>query len=557
MQAEGIRPFFCWRWPLDNLTPPSPMIPLSSAKGFFAPVLHAHLPFVRHPEYEDCLEEDWLFEAITETYLPLLRMMERLEEDGCGFRLTIVLTPTLCQMLADPLLQERYRAHLDGLIELTEKEVERTRTTPEFNAVARMYNERLTEARRVYDDHYAGRLLDGFRRFHESGSIEIITCAATHGFLPLLRTHPEAVRAQILTGAEHFRQTFGWHPKGMWLPECGYYPGLDEHMKEAGIRYFFLDSHGVLFADKRPHYGVFAPLYCHSGVAAFGRDMESSRSVWSAQDGYPGDFRYREFYRDIGYDLDYEYIRPYIHESGIRTSTGLKYHRITGRVDLHDKQPYDPAAAREAAAEHAGNFMFNRQQQVLHLASLMDRPPLIVSPYDAELFGHWWYEGPEFLEFLIRKLHYDQDDIRMVTPSEYLEAYPKNQVATPCESSWGNRGYSEVWLDGSNDWIYRHLHKAAERMTCLARRFRSPADLQRRALNQAARELLLAQASDWAFIMKTNTMVSYAIKRTRDHLLRFNDLYGMLVEDRLDEQKIQLMEEKDNAFPSIDFSVYA
>lgn len=526
-------------------------------QGFFAPVLHAHLPFVRHPEYADCLEEDWLFEAITETYLPLLFMMEGFERDGVSFRLTMVITPTLCTMLEDGLLQERYLRHLEGLIELSNKELERTRPHPEFHAVAEMYAAKLEACRNAFTGRYKGRILDGFRHFQQAGHIEIATCCATHGFMPLIRSVPEAARAQVLVAADHYEQTFGRRPKGIWLPECGFYPGLDEHIKEAGIRYFFLDAHGVLFASKRPAYGVFAPLYTPNGVGAFGRDMESSRSVWSAQEGYPGDPRYREFYRDIGYDLDYEYIRPYIHESGIRKSTGLKYHRITGRVDLHDKLPYRPSEAMEAAREHAANFVFNRQQQILHLSSLMDRPPLILSPYDAELFGHWWYEGPDFLNFLFRRLAEVDEEIALITPTEYLDQFPRNQVAMPCESSWGNKGYAEVWLDGSNDWIYRHLHTAAERMAALAERFTEPTELERRALNQAARELLLAQASDWAFIMKTNTMVSYAIKRTRDHLLRFNDLYGMLVEDRLDEQKIQLMEEKDNAFPSIDFSVYA
>ena len=525
-------------------------------KGYFAPILHAHLPFVRHPEYEDCLEEDWLFEAITETYIPLLQMMTNLERDSCGFRLTMVLTPTLCSMLADELLRDRYQKHLHGLIELTLKEIERTRTSPEFHRVALMYHDRLTKCMDMWNSTLQRDVIGGFRRFQDSGQLEIITCAATHGFLPLMKTTPESVRAQIKVGRDHYEKTFGRAPRGIWLPECGFYPGLDEYVKEAGIRYFFLDSHGILFADKRPAYGVFAPLYCPSGVAAFGRDMESSRSVWSAQDGYPGDPRYREFYRDIGYDLDFEYIRPYIHESGLRTATGLKYHRITGKVDLHEKAPYNPAEAREAAAQHAGNFMFNRQQQVLHLSTLMDRPPLIVSPYDAELFGHWWYEGPQFLDFLIRKIFFDQDDLRMITPSEYLEVYPRNQVAMPCESSWGNRGYSEVWLDNSNDWIYRHLHKGAERMTELARRFQKPTDLQRRALNQAARELLLAQSSDWAFIMKTNTMVRYAIKRTKDHLLRFNDLYDQLVAEKIDKATLEILEQKDSVFEDIDFRIY-
>lgn len=528
-----------------------------SPKGFFAPILHAHLPFVRHPEYRDCLEEDWLFEAITETYIPILRMMEALERDGCGFRLSMVLTPSLCAMLEDELLRDRYSDHLRSLRELAEREVERTRTDARFHTVALMYQARLAECHESWEVQHQRNLLGAFRRFQELGSLEIITCAATHAFLPLLRNHPEAIRAQLSVARDEYERIFGRAPRGIWLPECGFFPGLDDLIKETAIRYFFVDSHAVLFGSKRPHYGVFAPVYCPSGVAAFGRDMESSRSVWSAQDGYPGDVRYREFYRDIGYDLDYEYIRPYLHESGIRTATGLKYHRISGkRIDLHEKEPYVPADALEAAAEHAGNFLFNRQQQVLHLSSLMDRPPIIVSPYDAELFGHWWYEGPAFLNFLIRKTYYDQDDLAMITPSEYLEAYPRNQVSMPSESSWGNRGFAEVWLDQTNDWIYRHLHKAAERMSELARQHQQPTDLQRRALNQAARELLLAQASDWAFIMKTNTTVKYAIKRTKDHLLRFNDLHDAIVAGTIDPHRLEVLEEKDKLFPKVDYAVY-
>lgn len=526
-------------------------------KGYFAPVLHAHLPFVRHPEYEDCLEEDWLFEAVTETYLPLLQMMRGLEEDGCDFRLTLVLTPSLCSMLSDELLQERYEQHLANLLELTEKEIDRTRTEPKFHTVAQMYNDKLTRCMEMYRNGYQRDLVQAFRHFQDQGFLEIITCAATHAYLPLMRPTPEALRAQIMIGRDHYEEKFGRPPRGIWLPECGFFPGLDSVIQEAGIRYFFLDAHAIIFAQKRPHYGVFAPLYTPSGVAAFGRDMESSRSVWSAQDGYPGDYRYREFYRDIGFDLDYEYIRPYIHESGLRKATGLKYHRITGKVDLSEKEPYEPLAAFEAAAEHAGNFMFNRQQQVLHLSTLMDRPPLIVSPYDAELFGHWWYEGPEFLNFLIRKIHFDQDDILMTTPSEYLEIYPKNQVAMPSESSWGNRGYSEVWLDGSNDWIYRHLHKAADRMRELAEKNKAARGVKKRALNQAARELLLAQASDWAFIMKTKTVVNYAVKRTKDHLIRFNDLYEEITSNTIDHEKLAALEAKDNIFPDIDYRIYA
>lgn len=526
-------------------------------KGYLALVLHAHLPFVRHPEYEDFLEEDWLYEAITETYIPLLHMFHGLERDGVDWRLTMSITPPLASMLADELLQKRYLHHIELLIELSEKELVRTRMQPEFHETAKMYNRKLRLCREIFADVYGNNLLRGFKKYQDMGKLEVITCGATHGFQPLLQHNPKSVRAQVMVARDHYIETFGRPPRGIWNGECGFFPGLDESLKEAGIRFFFVDSHGIMFADRRPRYGVFAPLYTPSGVAAFGRDMESSKSVWSAEEGYPGDGRYREFYRDIGFDLDFDYIKPYVHESGLRIATGLKYFKITGRVDLRDKAPYNERDAMEAAASHAGNFMFNRQQQVMHLASLMDRPPIIISPYDAELFGHWWYEGPEFLNYLIRKIHYDQDDVKLTTPMEYLQMFPTNQVAMPSFSSWGNKGYSEVWLEGSNDWIYRHLHKAADRMEELAARYPNPTEIERRALNQCARELLLAQSSDWAFIMKTNTMVRYAVKRTKDHVNRFNDLYGQILRGEIDEPMLRELEWKDNIFPKINYRVYA
>jgi 1,4-alpha-glucan branching enzyme len=338
------------------------------------------------------------------------------------------------------------------------------------------------------------------------------------------------------------------------LPECGYQPGVDEILRQEGIRFFFTDAHGVLHASPRPKYGVFAPLYCPSGVAAFGRDIESSKQVWSANEGYPGDPDYREFYRDIGYDLEYEYLRPYLPSSGIRVHTGIKYHRITGRTE--NKQPYNMWIARERAAVHTGNFMFNRQKQVEYLAEFLDRPPIVVSPYDAELFGHWWFEGPAWLNFLIRKIAYDQKTIRLISPGDYLEMYPRNQVSVPSMSSWGYRGFNEVWLEGSNDWIYRHLHKAADRMVELATAFPAADGDLRRALNQAARELLLLQSSDWAFIMKTGTMVDYAIRRTNVHIHRFIQLYEQIKYNRIDPGYLYEIEQKDNIFPSLNYQIY-
>jgi 1,4-alpha-glucan branching enzyme len=525
--------------------------------GYLTLVLHAHLPFVRHPEWEDFLEEDWLYEAITETYIPLLDVFESLERDGVDWRVTMSVSPTLAAMLADPLLQYRYLRHLDNLLSLAAKEIERTRFEPEFHALAHMYHARFSRCREVFVSQYHHNLLLGFKRFFDAGKLELMTCAATHGFLPLMVSNDNARRAQVEIGCREFARHFGRRPRGIWLPECGYASGVDELLRDAGLRYFFTDTHGILFAEPRPRYGVYAPLICpKSGVAALGRDTESSKQVWSAIEGYPGDFNYRDFYRDVGFDLDYDYVKPHLHKTGTRSLLGIKYYKITGRTD--DKLPYDPKAAQDKAAEHAGNFLFNREKQVEWLSGSMDgRPSLVIAPYDAELFGHWWFEGPDWINYLLRKMHHDQQTVKAITVPEYLDRHPRLQIAEPTMSSWGYKGYNEVWLEGSNDWIYEHLHEIAERMVALARGNPEPDPLRRRALNQATRELLLAQSSDWAFIMKTGTMVEYARERTKVHVLNFLHLHDSIVRNEIEEGWLGEIERRHNLFPDVDYRLYA
>src|SRR5439155_7024964 len=421
---------------------------------YLALVLHAHLPFVRHPEHENFLEENWLYEAITESYLPLIQMMDGWLRDGMDTRLTLTLSPPLCAMLLDPLLQDRYVRHLDGLLELVDKEVLRTQWEKPFQSLALMYQQRFHSLRDTYFA-YGRNLVGAFRKFQEAGKLEIITTAATHALLPLLAGHQPSLRAQILVARDHYRQCFGCEPRGIWLPECAYVEGVETALQEAGIRWFIIDTHGLLHSQPRPRYGVFAPVFTPNGLAAFGRDLESARQVWSKSEGYPGDYRYRDFYRDIGFDLDYDYVKPYMPAPGQRSFTGIKYHSITGLEE--EKTVYDRPTALRAAAEHAQHFLDERIKQARHLAGILDRPALVVSPYDAELFGHWWYEGPEFLDYLIRKAYYDQRVIQLTTPSEYLHANLTQQVAQPGASSWGEEGYWKVWLNETNAWIQPHL----------------------------------------------------------------------------------------------------
>ncbi|TAN61013.1 DUF1957 domain-containing protein, partial [bacterium] len=202
-------------------------------KGYLCLVLHTHLPYVRHPEFEDFLEEDWLYEAITETYIPLIEVFENLARDKVDFRLTMSLTPTLISMLSDGLLQERYLAHIEKLIELAGREIERTSLEPEFNRLARMYRERFSRCRDIFHQ-YNRNLTLAFKKFQDLGKLEIITCAATHSYFPLMEVAKSSIRAQLKCAVSQYERVFGRAPRGIWLPECGYNPGDDQFLKEAG-----------------------------------------------------------------------------------------------------------------------------------------------------------------------------------------------------------------------------------------------------------------------------------------------------------------------------------
>lgn len=525
------------------------------SKGYLSFVLHAHLPFVRHPEYARFFEENWLYEAISETYLPLMRVFSKLKEDHIPFKLTLSVSPTLASMLNDKLLQDRYIKHLEMLVELGEKELERTKDDERFHKLAVMYHDLFKQNLFDFTEIYKKNMLKGFRALEKEGYLDIITTAATHSFLPLYQSYPAAVEAQIQTAVISHGRLFGKEPSGMWLPECGYYPGLERFLKSANLNYFFSSAHGVLFAKEKPENGVYAPLNCGNNVYAFGRDSATTNAVWSAEDGYPGDFSYREFYRDIGFDLPLDYINDYIQPEGIRVNTGYKYYGITGKTD--DKQPYNPEVAALKVEEHAENFLYKTKNKIKQLSPLMDKAPMIVAPFDAELFGHWWFEGPMWIEQLLRKIAADDENmVELICPADYLKSHKDFQVTQPSFSSWGNKGYAEVWLDGTNDWIYRHTHKSIERMGELVVRFPDEAGLKERVLNQAAREVLLAQASDWPFIMETGTTVPYAVRRVKEHLHNFNTIYDNLSRGNVNTEWLTRLEKKNNIFPDIDYRMY-
>lgn len=520
--------------------------------GQLVVVLNAHLPFVRHAGVENVPQEQWLYQAITESYIPLLDVFGTLERDRVPIRLTLSLSPALLGMLADPLLRTRYLGHLDALVELAEREERRTRADARFHRVAEMYLARFCRARTLFLDEWQRDLIAAFRAYQECGALEIITSAATHGFLPLLTPSPAGVRAQIHVAASEYRRFFGGSPLGFWLPECGYEPGLDAELARAGFRYFFVDTHGLAHATPRPVYGVYAPVVCDSGVAVFGRDPESTKTLCSPSDGYPANVWYRDFHLDLASEQGAP-LHPSVLATGPPPAyAGLKYHRNTGPTE--DKDVYDPERATAQAHADAEHFVAARLAQLEWLGRTMDRPPVIVCLYDAELFGRGWFEGPLWLEHVFRRLA-NAAALEAVTPGDLLARHVTAQAATPAASTWRGAGYNETWLTGQNGWIYRHLHAATDRLHALCRRYPSAEVRTRRALTQALRELLLAQASDWAFLMARRTDADYAVRRTRQHLAHCRQLCDEIEANDIDDLRLSALEDSDNVFPTLDYRV--
>jgi len=486
--------------------------------GTFALVLHAHLPYVRHPEHAHSVEEAWLFEAVADCYLPLLDVFSRLAEEGIAYRVTVSLSPTLLAMWSDELLRERCARYLHARCELGRREMERTVADAGLREVAAFHARRFEGIREWYEVRFRRDLTSAFRRLADGGYLELATTAATHAFLPILQP-PEAVRAQIALGVRAHAATFGKRPLGFWLPECGYAAGLEEPLAAEGIRYTFLDSHALGEGASRARFGVYAPVLTESGVAVFARDPESSEQVWSGEVGYPADPLYREFHRDLGFELAPERLGPVLRPAGRPGFTGFKYHRVTGS---EPKELYDPAAGEARAMEHARHFAARRLEQSRLLERAMQRPAAIVAPYDAELFGHWWFEGPRFLEAVLREL--SQSELRLATPADVLRGEPLLEVGAPAASSWGKGGDDRTWLNPRTGALVHSVNRAGLELRELVSSFGRLARSRCSDLRQAARELLLAQASDWLFLVANQTFAGYAEARVREHLEAFGRL---------------------------------
>lgn len=506
--------------------------------GYLLLHLHAHLPYIADPvnfRSGDTWRpagypQEWYAEAVRETYLPLLDLFETLHNEGVDFKLSMDISPPLVAMMKSQRHAADTLEYLERLIELAKLEVERTvREEPHYHKPARMHLRHLSRARELFL-RYGGDLAEGFKRFQDLGYLELSTCVGTHPMLPLWTDVPSAIRGHIQAAAQYHEQVFGRPSVGVWLPECSYTPGIEGYLEEAGFRYFFTEGITVLRGDSPAEFGVNAPVYVKgSSLSAFPRDPETGEQVWSGEEGYPGDGDYLEFHIRGG---------PF------------KYNRITSRTSDY-KQPYNPEWADRKAASHAGHFVFCRNARFEYLRKVMWKKPVVIAPYDAELFGHHWFEGPRFLYYLFKKLHYDQNVSELSTPSAYLAANPTGQDLYLSTSSWGEKGTFEKWIRGDTAWMYRHIHEAARAYENMAAQ--TPAnELARRALQQAGRLLTLASSSDLPFVISNGHFIDRMKEQFFQALRDFWTLRQELRSGTIEEARLRRLELETTLFPDLD-----
>jgi len=497
-------------------------------------VLHAHLPYIRIPHHWFPLEELWLYQTMSECYIPLLRVFDRLDTEQVSFHLTVSLSPTLMQMLSDRYYQDRYRSWVKTMMRLLEHIPKDD--TAEQKKSRTFYRNFLNETLDYFEMN-KGDLLRCFKNHADSGNLTLITTAATHALLPAYRSQAELVDTQVSMGMEVFKKHFGASPEGFWMPEMAYYTGLDNILLENGIKYTFCDTRAVYLNGNPPQSGHFAPSISPSSLVFFPRDPVLSMAVWSAQHGYPGDYRYREFHHDYMYTLPDEILES---EGIDRIPAGLKLYAITG--ETMEKNWYNPEAARQQARAHAKDFMDKIHQRTAEIKDRINQPVFIL-PFDMELFGHWWFEGPVFIEELCRQAS-TSPSARMQSPGQLAD--DNNLLSfTPAESSWGGGGLFSTWYPPQLGWLYPKIHDIYYKLKS------GTGDIPAIIREQLLREICLAQASDWVFMIANGHTPDFAMNRLHDYIHAAEHLSDQLARHDPDTQFAESRKEEYPLFTDI------
>jgi len=519
-------------------------------------ILDADMPFIRHPDKPGCVEESRFFDSLSFTYLPLLRSCTALETEGIPFKLAIAFSPTLCEMMSDPLLQTRYIEYLDRTIEYGLSELERCSSDPALRELIKLNMDMMQLNRRDYVEIYDRNILGKFDYFATHGFIEILATTATSCFLPMFSDIPEAVNAQIETGLLTYRTHFTAIPSGFWLPAMAYTPGIEVVLKSYGFQYTVLETHGLLFASPAPDTGIFASATCKNGLSVFARDKNACLEVTDPSTGFARAPFCLDTERDIGFELDSETLAPLFDVNTGRRLTGFRYWSRHAGAD-GKRAVYEPAKAHEAVRAQALEFLDRRKETLEKASSLLEGEPVCITcAFPASYFGTEWYEGVAWLESIFRQAAV-RSDISFSLPLANVRLRPAEKRIDPYHSSWFASGYAEEVLNSTNDWMYPYVRKATVRMIDLADRFPDDTGLKERSLNMAARELLLAQTLDWYTGMTRSEESEYAKARFEESLKAFTVVYESLGSNFISTEWLTTTEKKHNLFRDMNYRVFS
>jgi 1,4-alpha-glucan branching enzyme len=407
--------------------------------------------------------EEWLFDAVIRSYLPVLEVARDL---------TLTVTPVLADQLEDEGTRRRLRDFLvEWRIGAAEADLE------EVPAECRPACEaELARYRRALEllDAAGGDPLAPFQRAAAAGRVSLASSAATHAVLPLLATR-EGLDLQVETGLRSHRRRFGWDG-GFWLPECAYVPGLERRLAEHGVEWFCVDQS----AHEAPLEAL-TPVRTAAGPVALPIDWEAIGWLWSL-DGYPSDPAHAQF-------------------EG-KSLRGIRLWKVGGGA-------YDPAAAAAAARRQAAEFLSAVAARLRDFAAGRGRRGLLVFAIDTELLGHWWSEGPIWLQAVLEGAA--EAGVRLLrAPQAIAEHEPVERPLAA--SSWGEEKDFRTWDSppvADLAWGLRRLELRLLRAVS--------SGLRGDAATRAARELLAAQASDWAFLDQRGQAGDYAYQRATDH----------------------------------------